>query len=113
VHKKELVAAFPHQNTSDATCRPDDTELSEINLALGKNGQMLKSLYESMVSGLITISEFVQMKAEYKAKIDALSLRADEIRQEGIIDCIAVKDFSRFGRNAIETGYFRSMRHCD
>lgn len=26
--------------------------------------------------------------------------------QEGIIDCIAVKDFSRFGRNAIETGYF-------
>jgi DNA invertase Pin-like site-specific DNA recombinase len=26
--------------------------------------------------------------------------------REGKIDCIAVKDFSRFGRNAIETGYF-------
>jgi DNA invertase Pin-like site-specific DNA recombinase len=26
--------------------------------------------------------------------------------REGKIDCICVKDFSRFGRNAIETGYF-------
>ena len=29
-----------------------------------------------------------------------------ELVREGKINCIAVKDFSRFGRNAIETGYF-------
>ena len=29
-----------------------------------------------------------------------------ELVREGKVNCIAVKDFSRFGRNAIETGYF-------
>jgi len=29
-----------------------------------------------------------------------------ELVREGKVDCIVVKDFSRFGRNAIETGYF-------
>jgi DNA invertase Pin-like site-specific DNA recombinase len=29
-----------------------------------------------------------------------------ELVRQGRVNCIAVKDFSRFGRNAIETGYF-------
>jgi DNA invertase Pin-like site-specific DNA recombinase len=29
-----------------------------------------------------------------------------ELVRAGRVNCIAVKDFSRFGRNAIETGYF-------
>jgi hypothetical protein len=55
-------------------------ELREINQGLDKDGRMLKSLYENMVNGLITKDEFVQMKAVYEAKIEALSKQADEIR---------------------------------
>ena len=55
-------------------------ELREINQGLDKDGRMLKSLYESMVSGLITQDEFVQMKSRYEANIEALSIKADEIR---------------------------------
>ena len=57
-----------------------DTELREINSQLDKDGRMLKSLYESMVGGVITRNEFVQMKTDYEAKITDLSSRAKEIR---------------------------------
>jgi hypothetical protein len=67
--KKEAVAT----DTRDA-------ELREINQGMDRDGRMLKSLYESMVSGLITKEEFVRMKADYEAKIKALSRRADELR---------------------------------
>ena len=55
-------------------------ELREINQHMDKNGYMLRSLYENMVDGIITKDEFVQMKADYEAKLDALSRQADEIR---------------------------------
>jgi hypothetical protein len=55
-------------------------ELWEINQGLDKDGRMLKSLYESMVSGLITGDEFMKMKADYEAGIEALSRKADELR---------------------------------
>ena len=58
----------------------DNAELHEINRGLDKDGRILRSLYENMVSALITQAEFVRMKAEYEAKIKALSDRADEIR---------------------------------
>jgi len=76
---KAFVSALP-QSIADAADNSNDAELAEINLELGKNGHMLKSLYESMVSGMITTGEFVEMKARYQAKIDALSQRADKVR---------------------------------
>jgi DNA invertase Pin-like site-specific DNA recombinase len=57
-----------------------DAELREINAKLDTSGRMLKSLYESMVSELITSDEFVQMKADYEAKIAGLSERANVLR---------------------------------
>ena len=57
-----------------------DIELNEINSLLDKDGRMIKSLYESMVGGMITRDEFGQMKADYEAKIADLSNRAKEIR---------------------------------
>ena len=57
-----------------------DAELRQINQGLDKDGHMLRSLYESMISDLITREEFIQMKADYEAKIEALSNQADEIR---------------------------------
>jgi hypothetical protein len=57
-----------------------DTELADINRQLSASGNFLKSLYENMQDGMITTEEFVSMKADYEAKIEALSKRADEIR---------------------------------
>ena len=57
-----------------------DAELREINQKLNKDGRMLKSLYESLVDGLISSEEFGQMKADYETEIALLSNRADEIR---------------------------------
>jgi DNA invertase Pin-like site-specific DNA recombinase/uncharacterized protein YeeX (DUF496 family) len=59
----------------------NDIELREINAKLDKDGRMLKSLYESMVGGVITRDEFIQMKSDYEVKIADLSSRADEIRK--------------------------------
>ena len=58
-----------------------DAELREINNSLDKDGRMLRSLYENMVSGIITLDEFIQMKADYEKKIADLSERANEIRK--------------------------------
>jgi len=58
----------------------NDAELREVNQGLDKDGRMLRSLYESLVNDLITQAEFVQMKADYEAKIEMLSKKADEIR---------------------------------
>ena len=58
----------------------DDAELYTINQGLDKDGRTLRSLYENMVNELITPTEFVQMKADYEVKIEALSKKADEIR---------------------------------
>ncbi len=57
-----------------------EAELRSISQSLDKDGSMLKSLYESMVSGIITADEFVLMKADYEAKIEALTRQADMIR---------------------------------
>ncbi|MCL2082943.1 MAG: recombinase family protein, partial [Oscillospiraceae bacterium] len=59
-----------------------DSELREINRALNNAGRFLKSLYENMVSDIITPDEYTQMKGDYEAKIEALSDRADEIRRQ-------------------------------
>ncbi len=59
------------------------TELREINKGLDRDGRLLRSLYESLTSGLITQSEYTRMKADYEAKIAELSERADAIRNRG------------------------------
>jgi len=57
-------------------------ELREINQNLDRDGRMLKSLYESLVSGLLTSDEFVKMKSDYEVRIAYLSNRADELRNQ-------------------------------
>lgn len=59
-----------------------EARLREISRKQQDSGRFLKSLYESMVNGLITPDEFVSMKADYEAKIEALSQEADEMRRQ-------------------------------
>lgn len=69
----EKSVVNPSENSLEA-------ELREINNKLSQDGRMRQSLYENMVSGLITREEFVDMKSDYETKIAVLSRRADEIR---------------------------------
>ena len=57
-----------------------EAELRVVNDELNTASRMLKSLFESMVSGLITQNEFIQMKADYEQKVKTLTERANEIR---------------------------------
>lgn len=59
-----------------------DSELEDINRRLASSGHFLKSLYENMLAGLINADEFAIMKADYEAKIEALSKRADQLRAQ-------------------------------
>lgn len=81
-HAEAILGRFISFEKSAANTgeKPLEAELREINGKLDKDGRMRQSLYENMVSGLITQDEFVKMKADYEAKIEALSRRADEIR---------------------------------
>jgi len=66
--------------SNKAALESDEAKLREINKGLDKDGRMLRSLYESMVKGLITQDEFVQMKSDYEAKIADLSNLANAVR---------------------------------
>lgn len=57
-----------------------DAELRSISSGLAKDSRLLKSLYESMISGIITPDEFSSMKMDYESRIAGLSSRADAIR---------------------------------
>lgn len=81
-----------------------DTELDDINRQLSASGHFLKSLYENMLGDLITADEFAAMKADYEAKIVALSKRADEIRtqrREGKSNREAYTEFADAASEAI------------
>ena len=59
------------------------SELAALRAESDKNGRMFKSLYESLVSGLITAEEYREMREGYETKIqENLSLAAEvETRQ--------------------------------
>ncbi len=77
-----------------------DTELEEINRLLSASGYFLKSLYENMLGGLITAEEFAAMKADYEAKIEALSKRADEIRTQRRVGTSQREAYTEFAEAA-------------
>lgn len=57
-----------------------EMELRAIAREVDNNKRFLKSLYESLVTDLISDDEYISMKAEYAAKISALMERADTLR---------------------------------
>jgi DNA invertase Pin-like site-specific DNA recombinase/uncharacterized protein YeeX (DUF496 family) len=79
-HSEAILGKFITLDAPEVTDNTADKELREISLELDKSGRLLKSLYESMVGGLISQEEFVQMKADFEARIEVLQIRAAELR---------------------------------
>ena len=77
-------------------------ELREINLNLDKAERMLKSLYENLVSGLITQDEYTQMRARYLAKIERYSGQSNEIRKRRHDAKAKANEYSAFSQAAAE-----------
>ena len=70
--------------------------LNEINIELNKTAKLSKSLYESMVTELITRDEYIQMKTDFENEISDLSTRADKIRFEQRNALNKVADYYNF-----------------
>ena len=76
-----LLGGFvKYERDANINSHAADIELRNISIQLGKKGRVLASLYENMLNGTITNDEFIQMKADYKDEIAALSERANELR---------------------------------
>ncbi|MDR0916423.1 MAG: recombinase family protein [Oscillospiraceae bacterium] len=58
------------------------SELTAIRQELEKNRNFMRSLYESLVTAVITPDEFSDMKQSYESKIAALTSRADALQNE-------------------------------
>jgi DNA invertase Pin-like site-specific DNA recombinase len=83
LHKHSAVLLGKYiQIDKKSTAQNSSTELRTINSELNGTSRFLKTLYESLVTGIIDADEFRQMKSDYEAKITALSERADEIRSD-------------------------------
>jgi hypothetical protein len=82
LHKQSeaVLGKFIRIEKANIAANEYSTELRTINTELNGTGRYLKSLYESLIVGIIDADEFKQMKTDYEAKIAALSERADEIR---------------------------------
>jgi hypothetical protein len=60
---------------------PGNSELRNVQTELFRNEGFLKGLYESLVSGDITNSEYTEMKSAYEIKISAMKKRERELRE--------------------------------
>jgi hypothetical protein len=57
-----------------------DAELRTIGQERNKSDRFLKSLYENLVSAVISNDEYHEMKENYEAKIAVMAARADDLR---------------------------------
>jgi uncharacterized protein YeeX (DUF496 family) len=60
----------------------DDAEITELKVKLAQDTAFKQSLYESLVSEVITVEEYSVLKAEYEHRIDELRERVATIEKE-------------------------------
>jgi uncharacterized protein YeeX (DUF496 family) len=68
-----------NSNETDKNRENVKTEIAALRLEADKNGRMFKSLYESLVSGLINADEYREMRGDYEAKVNNNLARAAEL----------------------------------
>jgi len=75
----------PRKNNSAAETEQSTIKsgLAALRLEADKSGRMLKSLYESLVSGLITADEYREMRESYEAKTLVNLTHANELEIRG------------------------------
>lgn len=78
-------------NTPATTVKSlDNTELRDVQAELGRNSHFLKGLYESLICGDITDTEYKDMKQSYGAKIASLTERERKLREASRLSALEV-----------------------
>jgi len=72
------------KNSADIDSKREkvQAELLALKLEADKNGRMFKSLYESLVSGLINSDEYREMRGSYESKMQTNLTRASELENQ-------------------------------
>jgi len=100
---KYTIAKYIRLSLEDA--KYDSLSIPNQRLLLDRHIESLELLHDAEIE----IIEFVDNGySGVNFERPAVQQLLDQVR-ESKIDCIIVKDFSRFGRNSIETGYFIEM----
>jgi DNA invertase Pin-like site-specific DNA recombinase/ferredoxin-like protein FixX len=74
-------------------------ELAAVQFDLDRNSRFLKGLYESLVQGDISESEYKDMKQDYETKIAALTARVKFLRESIHINAEQEKAFTQAHKN--------------
>lgn len=75
---RDVLADSPSSSLIEADILP---ELNTIQMELSNVLSDIKSLYENMVTGILSKQEYVELRDIYREKSDRLNQRADELRQ--------------------------------
>jgi hypothetical protein len=85
---RKQAEVFADGLTSMSAPPSDVSELKGVQAELDRNGNFLKGLYESLVSGDITDSEYREMKQSYEDKIAALRERERKLRESARVQAL-------------------------
>ena len=81
LQEQSVVFAEPRGSSANEPVSKDDTEIHNIQSEIDKNTRYLKGLYESLMEGDITNTEYKEMKQSYETKIADLTEKARDLRE--------------------------------
>jgi DNA invertase Pin-like site-specific DNA recombinase len=85
---RKQAEVFADSLTPASSPQSDNSELRSVQVELDRNGNFLKGLYESLIAGDITDSEYREMKQSYEDKISALRERERKLRESARIQAL-------------------------
>lgn len=78
----EQYALFERKNSSPDAIKKNQRQLADLNSEITKNKNYLKSLYESLVTKVISLDEYKGMKQSYEGKLADLSATYANVEME-------------------------------
>ena len=88
---QKQIEIFAERQAAKDTKQADSTanaELRSVQSDIQRNSNFLKGLYESLVSGDITVNEYKDLKASYETSLNSLATREKALR-DGAVKIVA------------------------
>jgi len=78
----EVFAKEQSSQSANSIVSKEKAELQSIQAQIGRNNGLLKGLYESMITGDITASDYRELKQTYESKLKVLMEREGQLRAD-------------------------------